>query len=348
MRCVIRVDSSAQIGSGHLMRCLTLARQLCSKRGAEVMFVCRELPGNLITLVREQGFQIAVLPCVEVDENLEGYAAWLMVTQTRDAEETIAVLPSGVDLLVVDSYAIDRQWEQKLRPFVKEIFVIDDLANRPHDCDVLLDQNFHPDGGANVYKGLVPEHCRMLIGPRHALLREEFYEARSHLRSRTGEIKQILVFYGGADLTDETSKAVRALVKLHGKMRFTADIIVGRSNPHAEAVRQLCEKYDYLQYHFQVRNMAEYMAGADLMLGAGGTTTWERCYLGLPAIVTSIADNQHEGSRIFAEAGYNFYLGRAEDVLEDDIESAILQMTPIRLRAYRVAGEQLMGVGDDI
>ena len=345
MQVAIRVDSSTQIGSGHLMRCLTLALRFRQGRRAEILFVCRDLLGNIASLVQKQGFQLSLLPRVEADTGLVGYAAWLTVSQERDASETIAALPEGgADLLIVDSYALDKNWEHILRPHVRKIMVIDDLANRPHDCDMLLDQNFQLHGGKGKYDGLVPEHCRLLIGPRHALLREEFYEARRSLRRRNGKIRRILVFYGGADLTDETSKAVRALANLHEKLSFTADIIVGGSNPKAESVRDLCKQYDYLHYHCQVDNMAEYMAAADLMLGAGGSTTWERCYLGLPAIVTSIADNQHKGAQDFAEAGYIFYLGRAEDVEAEDIELAVLQMTPDRLATYQAAGERLMGV----
>jgi UDP-2,4-diacetamido-2,4,6-trideoxy-beta-L-altropyranose hydrolase len=228
MLVIIRVDSSSQIGSGHLMRCLTLAGQL-KKQGAEIAFICRDIEGNLTELVKKKGYELYLLPCATKDDTLTGYATWLTVSQKRDAEETIAIIQkfSVVNRLVIDSYAIDETWEKLLRPYVQEIFVIDDLANRRHDCDVLLDQNYYLDK-EHRYDGLLPESCKLLLGPEHALLREEFYEAKKHLRKRDGRIHNILVFYGGSDLTDETTKAIQALIELN-LPGVTADVIVGTS-----------------------------------------------------------------------------------------------------------------------
>lgn len=324
MLVVIRIDSSSQIGSGHLMRCLTLAGQL-KKQGAEVAFICRDLEGNLTELVKKQGYELHLLPRAENDDTLIGYAAWLTVSQERDAEETISIIEklSAVNRLVVDSYAIDETWEKLLRPYVQEIFVIDDLANRRHDCDVLLDQNYYLDK-EHRYDGLVPEACKLLLGPEHALLREEFYEAKKHLRKRDGSIHNILVFYGGSDLTDETTKAIHALIELN-LPGVTADVIVGASNKQKGKISELCAQHEFLHYHEQVSNMAEFMNNADLMLGAGGTTTWERYFLQLPAIVTAIADNQVKVCEDCAKAGFVDYLGYYDKVSFETIEKAILK-----------------------
>lgn len=323
MRVVIRVDSSSQIGSGHLMRCLTLAGQL-KKQGVEVAFICRDLEGNLTELVKKQGYELHLLPRAENDDTLTGYATWLTVSQQRDAEETIAIIQkfSAVNRLVIDSYAIDEIWEKSLRPYVQEIFVIDDLANRRHDCDVLLDQNYYLDK-EHRYDGLVPESCKLLLGPEHALLREEFYEAKKHLRKRDGSIHNILVFYGGSDLTDETTKAIHALIELN-LPGVTADVIVGASNKQKGKISELCSQHEFLHYHEQVSNMAGFMNSADLMIGAGGTTTWERCFLGLPSVVTAVADNQRKISEDCAEAGLIYYIGYCSNITESDISKAIL------------------------
>lgn len=324
MNVLFRVDSSSQIGSGHLMRCLTLAGQL-KKQGVEVAFICRDLEGNLIELVRKQGYGLYLLPRATKDEALKGYLAWLTVSQQRDAEETLAIIQkfSAVNRLVIDSYAIDETWEELLRPYVQEIFVIDDLANRRHDCDVLLDQNYYLDK-EHRYDGLVPESCKLLLGPEHALLREEFYEAKKHLRKRDGSIHNILVFYGGSDLTDETTKAIHALIELN-LSGVTADVIVGASNRKKDRIRELCSQHEFLHYHEQVSNMAEFMNNADLMFGAGGTTTWERCFLQLPAIVTAIAENQVKICEDCASAGLIHYLGRWDDVTVEDIIHAVTE-----------------------
>lgn len=345
MKAMIRVDSSTSIGSGHLMRCLTLAKQMRKEKNAEVHFISRDLEGNLHEKIKEAGFTLHVLPRHPFDKRLVGYDVWLTVPQDVDAMETKAVLREfgKVDRLVVDSYALDIMWEQEMRPYVNEIFVIDDLANRKHDCDFLLDQNFYLDKDRR-YLGLVPEGCKLLLGPRHALLREEFYEARKHLRKRDGSLRNILIFYGGSDLTNETMKALYALRIFHEmKPKMTADVIIGASNPHQEEIQAFCDNSDvrdWIAYHCQVDNMADYMARADLSLGAGGTTTWERCFLELPAIVTSVAENQVKIAEGCAAAGYITYLGRAEDVTEMQIVSALnaakkegLSEQTVRMRA---------------
>lgn len=318
----IRVDSSEQIGSGHLMRCLTLAERL-RKDGADVHFISRDLAGSLHRLVEAHGFPLHLLPQHEEDPNLTGYAAWLTVSQEVDAEETGEILSrmQPVNRLIVDSYALDAVWEQRMRPLVREIFVIDDLANRPHDCDVLLDQNYYREM-RHRYDGLVPPHCKLLLGPRHALLREEFYEVREHLRERDGVLRRILVFYGGSDVTRETEKAIRALVQLQ-LPSVVVDVVVGGSNSRRAYIKELCAAHDFLHYHCQVSNMAELMAHADLCLGAGGTTTWERCFLGLPAIVTAVAENQIRVSEDCAAVGYICYLGRWDEVRQEDIAAAV-------------------------
>lgn len=332
----IRADASSLIGSGHVMRCLTLAQRLRKKENAKVVFIMRKHSGNLIDLVRKQGFVVLVLPPADQDYNLEGYGLWLTVPMELDAQQTREVLQQyfqkhccnvkPADRLIVDSYALDECWERMLRPYCREIMVIDDLANRKHDCDILLDQNFYLNKDVR-YAGLVPEHCKMLLGPEHALLREEFYEAKKHLRKRDGNIKNILVFYGGSDLTNETEKAIKALVQLHDEgYSFTADIITGVSNSRREKIKYLCSKYQFLHYYCQVSNMAEFMNKADLMLGAGGSTTWERLYMELPALVTAVAENQVQGCRDCCKAGMINYLGKAENATVEIIREAINQM----------------------
>lgn len=331
MLVVIRADASTSIGSGHVMRCLTLAHRLKKEKNAKVVFVMRVLPGNLIDVVEKQGFEVLKLPPANQKYSLSGYGLWLTVPMEVDAQQTIEILQhylqdhgcNAVDRLIVDSYALDEQWEQVLWPYCNEIMVIDDLANRRHDCDILLDQNFYLNKDVR-YAGLVPEHCKMLLGPEHALLREEFYEAKKHLRKRDGNIKNILVFYGGSDLTNETEKAIKALVQLHDEgYNFTADIITGLSNSRREKIEKICSKYHFFHYYCQVSNMAEFMNKADLMLGAGGSTTWERLYMELPALVTAVAENQIQGCEDCRQAGIIEYLGINEDVRVDTILEAL-------------------------
>ena len=331
MLAVIRADASTSIGSGHVMRCLTLAHRLKKEKNAKVVFVMRVLPGNLIGVVEKQRFEVLKLLPANQKYSLNGYGLWLTVPMEVDAQQNIEILQHYLqehdcdvaDRLIVDSYALDEQWELMLRPYCKEIMVIDDLANRRHDCDILLDQNFYLNKDVR-YAGLVPEHCKMLLGPEHALLREEFYEAKKHLRKRDGNIKNILVFYGGSDLTNETEKAIEALVQLHDEgYSFTADIITGVSNFRRKKIEKICSKYPFFHYYCQVSNMAEFMNKADLMLGAGGSTTWERLYMELPALVTAVAENQIQGCEDCSHAGIIEYLGINDDVNANMIAEAL-------------------------
>lgn len=323
MNVVFRTDSSISIGSGHLMRCLTLACQLRKQHNAEICFICRDLDGNLSRLVEDAGFKLLLLPRGEKNTSLSGYEAWLTVPEIVDAKETYTVierLEKKVDRLVVDSYAIDEVWEKLMRPMTKEIFVIDDLANRPHDCDILLDQNEYLDKETR-YKGLVPDECKLLLGYKHVLLREEFYEAKKTLRKRDGRVKNILVFYGGSDPSNETMKALNALsgINLSG---ITVSVIVGGANTHKDEVADFCKKYEGFHYFCQVNNMAEMMAQADLALGAGGSATWERLFLELPSIVTTIAENQERLAQDCYMQGFIDYLGKAEEITEDMLQVA--------------------------
>lgn len=319
---VIRVDSSTQIGSGHLMRCLTLAKQLQKGDTAEIFFVSRDLDGNLNHLITQEKFNLILLPRHNFDETLTGYAKWLTVPQAVDAQETIERIKSlgHVDKLIIDSYAIDTQWETALRPFVGEIFVIDDLANRKHNCDVLLDQNFYRDMETR-YNGLVPPHCKLKLGPQHALLREEFYIAKKNLRKRDGTVKNILVFYGGVDLTNETMKALQALTKIN-LANVTVNVVVGERNSNKNLVAEFCKRHGF-NFYCQVNNMAELMNAADLSLGAGGTTTWERLFLELPTIVTAIAENQLQSSDDCNVFPLIHYLGYYDEVTVQKIVDAL-------------------------
>lgn len=329
MYILIRVDSSTLIGSGHLMRCLTLAERH-RQNGDEVTFICRDLAGNLSGLVQDNGFKLVVLPRSNCDKILTGYEKWLTVSQEQDAADVVKIIQQlgKVNRVVIDSYAIDEKWEKIVRPYTDELFVIDDLANRKHDCDILLDQNFYLNKDSR-YIGLVPARCQLLLGPKYALLREEFYQAKEKMKHNEEQLHNILVFYGGVDATDETSKAIKALMMLKSNGELTdvkISIVVGASNVRKDDIAVLCQKASF-RYLCQVSNMAELMAKADLMLGAGGTTTWERCFLQLPSIVTAVAENQFQVCEDCATAGVIHYLGRWDEVIVDDICNAIRKFT---------------------
>lgn len=291
MNIIIRTDASVEIGTGHVMRCLTLAKQL-KRHGANMTFVCRELEGNSISYLQSENMDVLVLPGIQKNGN---DLDWIKENMLLDADETFSLLIEKnmtVDILVVDHYALDKQWEEKLRGIANHILVIDDLANRSHDCDFLLDQNYYLNM-EHRYNGLVPEWCALMLGPDYVLLRDEFIEAAKKTRERTSKVENLLVFFGGTDPTGETIKALTALKELDVTFK-NIDVIVGLSNPKKKQIQQLCKEVHNTRYHCQVNNMAELMMKADLAIGAGGATTWERCILGLPSLSVIVAENQRE------------------------------------------------------
>lgn len=326
MKVIIRTDSSFAIGTGHLMRCLTLAEHF-RQSGADVSFVCRELPGNVSDLIEQRQFQLQRLPYDqnELPNHYENeYAEWLAVSKEIDADQTMAALSDmaeKIDWLIVDHYGIDATWYKKLRVVAHKVMVIDDLADRQYDCDLLLDQNMF-DSPAQRYDGLTSKECDILAGPEYALLRDEFRTARKTLRKRDGSIRCVLVFFGGRDGTGETQKTLKAITVLN-RPDIHFDVVVGLANENREKIEQRCRELSNVQYHCHVDNMAELMARADLGIGAGGTTTWERCCLGLPSLIISIANNQTTIAESADRAGIAFLIGKASDVSVDKITETI-------------------------
>lgn len=178
-----------------------------------------------------------------------------------------------------------------MRVSARQIMVIDDIADRQHDCDVLLDQNYYVDMDTR-YTGKVATSCQLLLGPRYALLRDEFRKLREQVKPRTGEVKRILVFFGGVDAGNYTGLAIQALTELGGK-GINVDVVIGAQHPHRAQVETACVENGFI-CHVQTDRMAELMAAADLAIGAGGSSTWERCCLGLPALSICVANNQRK------------------------------------------------------
>ncbi|MBI1829460.1 MAG: UDP-2,4-diacetamido-2,4,6-trideoxy-beta-L-altropyranose hydrolase [Thaumarchaeota archaeon] len=314
----IRVDSGTQIGIGHMMRCFAIAESL--KDDIKTSFISRSLPGNLCNLIESKEYKVYRLPD---NTTLENYDKNCEIMNRKDAEQTIVIINETneqADWLIVDHYDLDKRWETRLRPHVKKIVVIDDLANRLHDCDLLIDQNLY-DNMEDRYKNLIPNNCQQLLGPQYALLRPEFLEIRKKIRKRKWPIKRILVSFGGSDPTNETSKVLDALSSLDPLP--LVDVVIGPSNQNNEMIKQLCSSFSNVKCHYKVDNIAVLMANADLSIGAGGTTTWERCCLGLPTIVTVVSKDQLELTKVVAKRGCVISMGLASKVSVKDYVKAI-------------------------
>lgn len=325
MNIAFRVDASNQIGTGHFMRCLTLADTL-KQRGARSRFVSRCLPEHLRSMLVEEGHELELLDSSSGTAALGGlsHAHWLGTSQHADAQDTIRVLSDqNWDWLIVDHYALDARWESTLRQAVRNMLVIDDIADREHDCDVLLDQNFYADMDTR-YKDKVPASCRLLLGPRYALLRAEFRRLRGEVKPRAGPVRRVLVFFGGIDADNCTGRAVEALVNL-GINGLYVDVVIGPQHPLREQIELACAEHQF-HCHVQTTRMAELFAAADLAIGAGGATTWERCCLGLPALTVSLADNQIEIAKGLVLLGAGIYIGQLGVASAAVIRTAILDL----------------------
>jgi UDP-2,4-diacetamido-2,4,6-trideoxy-beta-L-altropyranose hydrolase len=341
MKAAFRVDASAQIGTGHLVRCLTLADHLRGS-GMETLFVCRAPSPLLADQVTSRGHGLAMLPSAAAPLVLAAsdlaHASWLGVPQAQDARESLAALQGGADLLVVDHYGIDQRWERQARGVTGVLLVIDDLADRSHDCDLLLDQN--PVGGSDRYDSLVPSGCEMLIGPGFALLRPEF--AAAPVRTPHAG-RRLNIFLGGADPHGGTLLALDAIAPLCGA-GFAADVVAGGANPHLPAIRAACAALSRVTLHVQVGDMARLFEAADLGIGAGGSATLERCNRGLPQILTSFADNQRPASQAYAQAGVALDVGAMNKLSPVSLREAIVALLadPDRLSQMGERGRQLV------
>lgn len=304
MRVAFRADASVTIGTGHVMRCLTLADTL-QVLGADCRFITRDLPGHLGALIADRGFATSLLdaPTGLAPSGPLEHKAWAGVTWEHDLVNTRAAIDRA-DWLVVDHYAFDARWQRELRSQVGRIMVIDDLADRSHAADLLLDQNL--GRVTQDYDGLVPSDCQILTGPRFALLRPEFAAHReaSLARRAIARLSHLMISMGGTDIVDATSAVLRALAQADLPDDLLISVVMGSHAPALGRVRALAATMPWsTRLLVDVGDMAALMTDADLAIGAGGSTTWERCCLGLPSIIIETAANQADAVAAMEDAG---------------------------------------------
>ncbi|WP_051254714.1 UDP-2,4-diacetamido-2,4,6-trideoxy-beta-L-altropyranose hydrolase [Halobacillus kuroshimensis] len=320
MRAAIRVDASVQWGTGHMMRCLTLAEDL-RDRGAHVFFICRSCPESLVQVAVNQSFSV-----YRLEDNGE-------FSYKKDADQTKELLQSWglIDWLIVDHYQLDASWEEEVRPLVKGLMVIDDLADRRHACDVLLDQNVC----SNLHKrytDLIPSSAVRLLGPDYLLLRKEFLQAG---KGRSGNINHLLISFGGSDPSGQTLKAIEAVQHMTD---LTVTIVVGGANEKEAVIRKYVSRFPHMTLHVQTSQMARLMEEADLVIGAGGSSIWECCYMNLPVIVIQTAANQAATIAALKERKAVCYVGKGMDVQVDRLKRAVEKLVYNPATAREMAG----------
>jgi len=350
MEVVFRADASLKMGSGHVMRCLTLADAL-RLQGIKCSFICREHPGNLIELIRGKGFPVEALPLPAAQASDIGslshlselsHSSWLGVSQHRDARDSTSVIDQlQPDWLIIDHYALDERWEKALASHCRNIMVIDDLADRSHQCQVLLDQTFQRN--PMDYALLVPKECVLLCGSQYALLRPEFTELRPHSlqRRQIVQLKNILVTMGGVDKDNVTGQVLDALAGSGLPDDCKITVVMGSTAPWLEDVRRRAMRMSLpTEVRVGVSDMAQLMADSDLAIGAAGGTSWERCCLGLPTIMIVLAENQKAIAQALITAGAAFVAESAAleiPSLIDALHNAPLLLTTMSASAAEVA-----------
>ena len=316
MKVAFRADASLAIGTGHVMRCLTLADAL-RMHGAQSVFLSRDHVGHLHQVVQARGYPLLSLGGRDeapAEPSTTPYVNWLGVDPQCDADDTRTRLAGlSVDWLVVDHYGLDAAWEHALRPVCGRIMALDDLANRNHAVDALLDHNL---GKAEAdYETLVSASCKLMLGPRYALVRSKFSALRAESLSRRGQgrLRKLLVTMGGVDLENATGALLEALNQWRPSVDLEVTVVMGPTAPWRDQVVQQARRLSFpTEVLVNVQDMEDLMHDADLAIGAAGSTSWERCCLGLPTLQLVLAENQRPIANALSRAGAAHLLERAD------------------------------------
>lgn len=342
-----RVDASSEIGTGHLVRCLTLAKSYIEKTNYKIVFITNKLPCILLSLFADKNINLLQIDVKHIRdkpvcENLVGN--W-----EDDLLETINILNSNnirkIDLFVVDHYGLDYKWEEEIKNiFDTKTLVIDDLANRKHSASILLDTNLHYNSSVR-YEGLIGIDVLCLFGPSFALLREEFLEY--HYQSKISN-KSVLAMFGGSDPTGESFKLLDAIIDFNNKNSELLSglkiyVVAGKANKHIEKIKhfrtlnlQSVEIFDYID------NVAELMAECSYAIGAGGTSVWERMCLGVQSFIVSVAENQLEASKYLDSLGYVSFIGKSNEISSKDYLEILYTIAKSKSDSFLISDPKLL------
>ncbi len=325
MRVVFRVDASLEMGIGHVMRCLTLA-QVLKENGANVEFICRKHKGNLIDKICSNDFNVFELELPtekKVDDKLF-HSHWLGVTQQQDADDCINALKlEETDWLIVDHYSLDKDWQRKIDPYYEKLMVIDDLADREHQCDILLDQNLVANMNSR-YNNLIKSPCQRLLGPKFSLLQPIYGKLHKHVNKRE-LVKRIIISFGGSDVDNLTELFIKAFINLD-VVDIHVDVVIGKNSPSFQSIQDRTKNYSNIHLHSDLPSLAKLMVNSDLAIGASGATTWERLCLRLPSIVVTLAYNQEAVANELHSRGLIHLIGSSKDVTIKKAEQTMRYM----------------------
>lgn len=317
---LVRADAGMGIGFGHLTRCLAVSRHL-TERGVSVTVATRAALPAIIGQMNDAGAKVLSLPAGEPREDPDA-PVWTQEAQRADAAEVISQAPpGGWDALIVDHYQLDSVWESEVAPITKRTIAIDDLANRSHKVDVLVDQNWYGIDDHERYAGLVDDETLLLLGPRYAMLHHEYAVARERRGLVSNPPRSVMVSFGGTDVGQQTAKAVVALA-MHEDVGI--EVVLGTELALTDKIRYL-SNHPRVRLHIALPNLVRRMSEVDLVIGAGGTATWERICMGVPAIVTTVSENQSGVTKALHKAGVTRWLGTSDVVTDSDYSLAVTE-----------------------
>lgn len=325
---VIRADASTQMGTGHVMRCLALA-QAWQDGGGKAVFIMAKAAPALEARLRSEGLEVLHLST--------------QAGSAEEAEETASLVRQLETIsVVVDGYHFSGDYQRILKNFGLRLLFVDDYGHADHYyADFVLNQNIYAHEGFYINR---EPYTQLLLGTRYVMLRREFWRWQGWQRSLPSVAKKVLVTLGGSDPDNVTLKVIQALQLLEIDGLEVA-VVVGGSNPHYEQLKAVVEKSRFpIRLEKNVMNMPELMAWADVAIAAGGSTSWELAFMGLPSIVLVLADNQKAIAQKLGKMGVVVNLGWHEDVSAAEIGGAITQLlkTAESRRKMTQLGQQLV------
>lgn len=309
---VFRTDASMSLGYGHVMRCLALADSF-KQLGEKSVFIFSKNGDALCEEVVKKGHEYRILtssPMYSLGES-----------EQADAYATLSNLSTSTKLMVVDHYQLSMGWEEVITESEISLLAIDDIF-RSHCSQFLLDQNVIKN--ENYYADNISRECVYFLGPRYALLSKPFQHLRHHVKTRS-KLEKIIIFFGGTDPDNETEKALLGV--LAANKDFKIDVVIGGNNPHRSRLLELCSS-THTTLHIQTPHMARLMLDADLAIGAGGSASWERCCMGLPALISTQAVNQVPIAATLHELGAVINLGMVDKLTDTDYRTAVERLDP--------------------
>jgi UDP-2,4-diacetamido-2,4,6-trideoxy-beta-L-altropyranose hydrolase len=299
MNIAFRVDSSSKIGTGHVIRCMTLATQL-KNLAFNVYFICKPMMGDIVNSIKSKGYDVILLNSADRDDESDDFSVNSCNSDSQQVIDLCSLL--SLDLIILDHYFLNYSWEKAVKDHSK-LMCISDFPAGPRACDILLDSSLSRDHAE--YRLDVSSDCLLMTGSDYVMVRPEFALSRS-LGAVSKQVSKILVTMGGADPQDYTSRIIKIIsqYEAYDLSNIQFDIVLGRSYQFTPLVLNLIStsKFNYV-IHEYIDDMAGLMKDMDVIIAAAGTTLWECFSLGIPTIAVQIADNQQYNVDSCSRAG---------------------------------------------